>query len=125
MIYHDAGAGRSARTSCPGRPTSRGARAGRPILRTNGTGMSRRPAGLEPVVVDLLARAGVAVVRGGEPASPLTPAAPPGGRIPGVIDPALVDFARGADRGLVRVGAGVCPARLVAQLRLAFPAATI
>ena len=37
----------------------------------------------------------------------------------------MPDFVRGRERGLIRLGTGVCAAKLVAQLRLAFPDATI
>jgi len=79
------------------------------------------PAGLEPVVVGLLERAGYSVVREGEPAAPL--AAPAVG--PGLGDRAVLDFVHSSKRGVIRVGAGVRPEALVAQLRLAFPDATI
>ena len=79
------------------------------------------PAGLEPVVVGLLERAGYSVVREGEPAAPL--AAPAVG--PGLSDRAVLDFVHATNRGVIRVGAGIRPEVRVAQLRLAFPDATI
>lgn len=43
----------------------------------------------------------------------------------GAVDRALLDFVRARDRGLIRPAAGVDPARLVAQLALAYPALSL
>ncbi len=80
------------------------------------------PAGLEPVARGLLERAGIAVVVEERAVTPLP--SPPAGTAGG-IDRAVLDFVRGRERGLVRVGAGVRPERLVAQIHMAFPDATI
>lgn len=82
------------------------------------------PAGLEPVVQALLERSGIDVVV--EPRTVTDLPAPE--RSPGtsrILDPALLDFIRGRERGLIRVGPGVAPELLVAQVRWSFQDARI
>lgn len=81
-------------------------------------------AGLEPVARGLLERAGIVVVVEGRTVLPL-PAPELAAGTPRAIDPALLDFVRGPERGLIRIGPGVSPERLVAGLRLAYPGAGI
>ena len=84
------------------------------------------PAGLEPVVVRMLNRAGYQVTRTGDRVVVLPAPETPDGRDLGPVDAALVDFVHRYERGLVRYDCRtVNPARLVAQLRLAYPAAKI
>ena len=82
------------------------------------------PAGLEPVATALLEEAGVAVVAVPRPIAPLPPPRPPSGAAR-PSDPAVLDFVRWRERGLIRFGPGVAPERLVAQVHHAFPDATI
>lgn len=81
-------------------------------------------AGLEPVARGLLEKAGIAVVVEGRAVLPL-PAPELAAGTPGAIDPALLEFVRGHERGLIRIGPGVSPEWLVAGLRFAFPEAGI
>ena len=82
------------------------------------------PAGLEPIVFRLLHRAGYQVTRTGDRAVILP--APETSDGLGPVDSALLDFVHRHERGLVRYdGHFVNPAQLVAQLRLAYPAAKI
>jgi hypothetical protein len=81
------------------------------------------PAGLRPVVIELLERLGVPVQAVG-PETPKLPA-PDLSRLAGFpqIDVPLLNFVRHLDRGLVRVGrhGKVRVARLLAQIALAWP----
>jgi hypothetical protein len=81
-------------------------------------------AGLEPVARGLLEKAGITVVVEGRAVRPLSAPELAAGT-PRAIDPALLDFVRGPERGLIRIGPGVSPEWLVAGLRLAFPGAGI
>jgi hypothetical protein len=79
------------------------------------------PAGHEDRAVTLLERAGWAIERCGD--RPPSLAEPNRGRLrgPRPVDRALLRHVRHRDLGLIRHGAGVDPARLVAQVALAFP----
>lgn len=84
------------------------------------------PAGLEPVIVQLLQRGGYEVLRTGDAAATLPPPGPNDGRGMATVDAAFLAFMHGHERGLVRYDArAVDPAWLVAQARLAFPGARI
>ncbi|WP_165253443.1 hypothetical protein [Paludisphaera soli] len=83
------------------------------------------PAGLESAARALLERGGFAVVVGGTSPAPLPEPDELSLRGAGVIDRPLLEFIRGHDRGLVRVGPKIDPARLAAQVALAFPGASI
>ncbi len=84
------------------------------------------PAGLDPVIDHLLNRAGNQVTRTGDRAVILPAPETPEGRDLGPVDAALLNFVHRHERGLVRYdGRTVNPARLVAQLRLAYPEAGI
>ncbi len=96
-----------------------------PFFRVEDTPWGRQAviaAGLEPVARGLLERAGIAVVVEERAVTPLP--SPPAGTAGG-IDRAVLDFVRGRERGLIRLGTSVCAAKLVVQLRPAFPEATI
>ena len=87
------------------------------------------PAGLESIALHLLGRAGLEVSYSVE--TMLPPRAIPApdaaaARRLGPVDRAMLDLVRDHDRGLVRYQAGaVRPARLIAQLALAYPDMTI
>lgn len=81
-------------------------------------------AGLEPLVVTLLRDAGRSVAVVPRPLAVLPPPRPllTSGT---PIDPTLIDFVSGRERGLIRLGPDVEPARLIAQLHQAYPGVTI
>jgi hypothetical protein len=83
------------------------------------------PAGLGPVAREALRRAGCQVEFAGKAPPPLPP--PDVARLEGfgVVDRTLLDAVRRHDRALVRLGPGVCPARLIAQAARAWPQARV
>lgn len=84
------------------------------------------PAGLETVIDLLLVEARCRVTHTGDRTVALPAPVPPDGLGPGPVDAALLEFVHSRKRGLVRYdGQFVNPARLVAQLRLAYPEAGI
>ncbi len=84
------------------------------------------PAGLEPVIGYLLEKKGYRTERTGDRSVLLADPEPRDGRGLATMDAAMIDFVFRHERGLIRHdGRVVNPAWLVAQLRLAFPAARI
>ncbi len=79
-------------------------------------------AGLDPLLRELFERAGIEVVLKGKRPEPLPP--PDLERLDGLAphDAALLEFVRSRERGLIRFPGGgeVCPARLIAQIALAY-----
>lgn len=91
-----------------------------------GTDYSQCYAGLEPLVREVLETAGIDVILAGERPAELTEPrlAKLGDFDP--IDTTVLDLVRRNDRGLIRYDAQhVCPARLIAQVALAWPRAKI